>query len=262
MHKNGDSKELKVTISQTRKHSNFTNVDMFWLYGVEDMAMKVVENFLSGIFLRDLVNRINGKGISEGDGVSYLDFTDGLPLDGRPLTRDLEEEQMFPLDYDSMGELNLHPSLRDQEYLQHSSLWGKQFVSGGAGEGSQFLRPEGLKNRQEIKTDSTLPAYCNPPNPCPVGYNEEQGASWILKIQHPTVVIIRVPRIACVTRNTCSTVQIPAESIVDDSMESMDFNRFLQQSMKMNQVFPHKNLVAKSFIPVRKSTNTNPFLTE
>ncbi|KAJ8931325.1 hypothetical protein NQ314_015771 [Rhamnusium bicolor] len=87
-----------------------------------------LDNFLSGIFLRDLVNRINGKGISEGDGVSYLDFTDGLPLDARSLTRDLEEEQMFPLDYDGIGELNIHPSIRDQEYLQHSSLWGKQVL--------------------------------------------------------------------------------------------------------------------------------------
>ncbi|KAJ8931326.1 hypothetical protein NQ314_015772 [Rhamnusium bicolor] len=47
------------------------------------------------------------------------------------------------------------------------------YVSGGAGEGNQLLRPEGLKNKQEVKTDSTLPAYCNPPNPCPVGYSGE-----------------------------------------------------------------------------------------
>lgn len=72
--------------------------------------------------MRDLVNRINGKTISDGDGVSYLDFTDALPLDGRSLSRELEEEQMFPLDYDSMGPLNI----RDQEFMQHSTLWGKQ----------------------------------------------------------------------------------------------------------------------------------------
>lgn len=70
------------------------------------------------------MNRINGKGISEGDGISYLDFTDGLPLDARSLTRDLEEEQL--LDYDGLAEVSLHPSIRDQEYLQHSTLWGKQ----------------------------------------------------------------------------------------------------------------------------------------
>ncbi|KPI96838.1 PREDICTED: neuroendocrine protein 7B2 [Papilio xuthus] len=85
----------------------------------------------------------------------------------------LQHEQ---LDYDSLIEGNPSPSLRDQEYLQHSSLWGHQYVTGGAGEGEQRLQPSGvLPNRQMIKTDAVLPAYCNPPNPCPVGYTEEQG---------------------------------------------------------------------------------------
>jgi len=67
-------------------------------------------------------------------------------------------------------------SIRDQEYLQHSSLFGHQFVAGGAGEGAQRLSPSGaLKNLQEVKTDAVLPAYCDPPNPCPVGYTAEDG---------------------------------------------------------------------------------------
>ena len=45
------------------------------------------------------------------------------------------------------------------------------FTAGGAGEGSQHLRPEGsIKNQQVTKTDGVLPAYCEPPNPCPLGY--------------------------------------------------------------------------------------------
>lgn len=81
-----------------------------------------------GIFLRNLANRINGKDIAEGDGVSYLDFTYGRPLDSRSLSaRAEEEQQLFPLDYDvEAPELNVHPSIRDQEYLQQSNLWGKQ----------------------------------------------------------------------------------------------------------------------------------------
>lgn len=35
------------------------------------------------------------------------------------------------------------------------------------------MRAQGMKNKQEVKTESTLPAYCNPPNPCPVGYTGE-----------------------------------------------------------------------------------------
>jgi hypothetical protein len=32
-----------------------------------------------------------------------------------------------------------------------------------------------MKNSKEAKTDAALPAYCNPPNPCPVGYSAEDG---------------------------------------------------------------------------------------
>lgn len=56
-----------------------------------------------------------------------------------------------------------------------------KYVSGGAGEGVQLLRPEGMKNKQEVKSDSTLPAYCNPPNPCPLGYTGKLLIYLILK---------------------------------------------------------------------------------
>uniref|UniRef100_A0A6M2E0G2 Neuroendocrine protein 7B2 n=1 Tax=Xenopsylla cheopis TaxID=163159 RepID=A0A6M2E0G2_XENCH len=81
-------------------------------------------------------------------------------------------------EYDTLfDEGLLHPSLRDQEYLQHSPLWGQQYMSGGAGEGQQRLKPDGsAMNQQQVKTDN-LPAYCNPPNPCPVGYTEEHGCT-------------------------------------------------------------------------------------
>jgi hypothetical protein len=43
--------------------------------------------------------------------------------------------------------------------------------SGGAGEGRQHLSPSGeIPNRPEVKTDEELPSYCNPPNPCPLGF--------------------------------------------------------------------------------------------
>ena len=62
-------------------------------------------------------------------------------------------------------------SIRDQEFLEHSSLPGHLFMQGGAGEGHQHLKPDGsVANMQVVKTDAILPAYCNPPNPCPPGY--------------------------------------------------------------------------------------------
>jgi hypothetical protein len=49
-------------------------------------------------------------------------------------------------------------------------------LQGGAGEGKQHLKPDGtIKNSKEVKTDAALPAYCNPPNPCPVGYTVDDG---------------------------------------------------------------------------------------
>lgn len=41
--------------------------------------------------------------------------------------KDLEEMQPFPMDYETG---NSNPSLRDQEYLQHSSLWSNQYNTG------------------------------------------------------------------------------------------------------------------------------------
>jgi len=65
---------------------------------------------------------------------------------------------------------------RDMETQSHSSLGeGHQYVQGGAGEGFQHLHPDGsVLNNQEIKSDEDLPAYCNPPNPCPIGYSGEE----------------------------------------------------------------------------------------
>jgi hypothetical protein len=48
------------------------------------------------------------------------------------------------------------------------------FLKGGAG-GSGGLNAKGQKIPTEVKSDSVLPAYCNPPNPCPVGYTADDG---------------------------------------------------------------------------------------
>jgi len=50
---------------------------------------------------------------------------------------------------------------RDPEHMAHSSLQGVHKVAGGTAEGEP--------PKKQVKTDKPLPAYCNPPNPCPVG---------------------------------------------------------------------------------------------
>jgi len=65
---------------------------------------------------------------------------------------------------------------RDAENIPEPVAFGHKLISGGAGEGSQKLRDEeDFQQRQEIKSDNVLPAYCEPPNPCPVGYTAEHG---------------------------------------------------------------------------------------
>lgn len=134
--------------------------------------MNFQDPYISDILLHEIVNRM-GKNLADVAD-SYIE---PMPVKERPsrleliarATKDLEGEQ---LDYDSLlngDNTNSHPSIRDQEYLQHSSLWGHQYVTGGAGEIGQH------HFKYQPKTDATLPAYCNPPNPCPIGYTEEQN---------------------------------------------------------------------------------------
>ncbi|UJR15907.1 hypothetical protein I4U23_002828 [Adineta vaga] len=64
---------------------------------------------------------------------------------------------------------------RDDEQEIHSPIiTGYKYVSGGAGEGQQYLSPTGeIPNHPEVKTDDELPLFCHPPNPCPLGYEDD-----------------------------------------------------------------------------------------
>lgn len=97
---------------------------------------------------------------------------------------DQEDSSSYPLEQDiayadnfennQVADPNQHnPS--EAELESHSSFVnGNQYVSGGAGEGIQHLKPDGaVDNKNEVKSDEDLPAYCNPPNPCPIGYTGE-----------------------------------------------------------------------------------------
>jgi hypothetical protein len=64
---------------------------------------------------------------------------------------------------------------RDAELMERPLSNGAKYMTGGAGEGSQRLHPDGqFEWREQVKTDSSLPAYCQPPNPCPRGYSNEK----------------------------------------------------------------------------------------
>ncbi|XP_071533256.1 uncharacterized protein 7B2 isoform X2 [Panulirus ornatus] len=136
---------------------------------------------LSDAFLREMVARM-GNGLADPSR-DYLDLPpQGLDV---PLGEGMSPRAMkelpgppMPLEYD---ELSLSPSLRDQEYLAHSSLISSVL---GNYEGKMKQRPKpntsGLKSSSSSSSsgsgsDGVLPAYCNPPNPCPLGYTGENG---------------------------------------------------------------------------------------
>lgn len=68
------------------------------------------------------------------------------------------------------GDSHPIPSIRDQEKLQHSSLWSYNAKNDGILKSAQ-TKPQ---YKIRVKNEASLPAYCNPPNPCPVGYTEDQ----------------------------------------------------------------------------------------
>nr|CAG4638050.1 EOG090X0DEG [Chydorus sphaericus] len=70
---------------------------------------------------------------------------------------------------ESMPRERLGLSLRDQEYLKHSSLFSAFRLFGDVAAGVKSTAAPGKNN------ENVLPAYCNPPNPCPIGYTAEDG---------------------------------------------------------------------------------------
>uniref|UniRef100_A0A1B0DHZ3 Neuroendocrine protein 7B2 n=1 Tax=Phlebotomus papatasi TaxID=29031 RepID=A0A1B0DHZ3_PHLPP len=196
------------------------------------LSPSVKDHFFSDALLRELVDRM-GKDLADAAD-SYIDplpVNDQLALMARA-SKDLEAEQM---DYDALLDGNPSPSLRDQEYLQHSTLWGHQYMSGGAGEGPHRVKPQ-------VKTDATLPAYCNPPNPCPVGYTEDQGCQ--LDFEN-TASFSREYQAAqeCMCDGE-HMFDCPGQDQGENRQMDSDIESFLAQQFHTQE---HKNLVAKKF---------------
>jgi len=164
------------------------------------------------------------------------------------VAKEYDVNRRFPsTDYDTLDTM-----IRDQEYLQHSSLWGHQYVAGGAGEGKQRLKPDGsLKNIQEVKTDSVLPAYCNPPNPCPKGYTREDGclesfvntAAFSREYQAAQECMCDTEHMFdCPTSTRDSEINALAQSIQNEGVMNHALDKIMEEFNVRGQ---HKNMVAK-----------------
>ncbi|KAL0113711.1 hypothetical protein PUN28_012678 [Cardiocondyla obscurior] len=118
--------------------------------------------------LRELIDQVGNDFANPSD--SYVEYQE---------EKDKELPMELPADYDNVDTLNPNPSIRDQEYLQHSTLWSHQrFENNKENSNKGYDRhrvQSGLKGFKDEKAENPLPAYCTPPNPCPVGYTSENN---------------------------------------------------------------------------------------
>ncbi|KAM3716216.1 Neuroendocrine protein [Dirofilaria immitis] len=124
------------------------------------------------------------------------------------------------------------------ETIPSPLAFGHKYMTGGAGEGSQLLRPDSnFEEREKVKSDNILPSYCEPPNPCPLGYTAADGC---LEEFENSAEFSRNYQ----ARQTCICDQehmfnCPDKRIDEDLEESL-------QSI-LNDQGIHKSLIAKKF---------------
>ncbi|KAG8041753.1 hypothetical protein G9C98_007057 [Cotesia typhae] len=121
----------------------------------------------SDILLRDIIDHMSKDLAETAD--SYLDYPE-MVRDAEDFEKAKEIPAEMSIDYEEMETLNPNPSIRDHEYLRHSSLVANQRMNDEAGEDRHKVQAAEPKGPKEEKSENTLPAYCTPPNPCPIGY--------------------------------------------------------------------------------------------
>ncbi|KAL6257083.1 hypothetical protein P5V15_012016 [Pogonomyrmex californicus] len=194
------------------------------------------QDLLSDDFLRILVNQL-GNNLNDAD--SYL--SDEYPEKAKELPMEL------PTDYDSMDTLNPNPSIRDQEYLQHSTLWSHRFDDkNNNNKGYNRHRIQsGLKGLKDEKAENPLPAYCTPPNPCPVGYTSENNC---LTDFENTAAFSRDYQSAqdcmCDTEHMleCSNDSGGSNSLSNMHISNSDLNQIVEQFQDENPFFQGEKL--------------------
>nr|CAG4641196.1 EOG090X0DEG [Eulimnadia texana] len=136
------------------------------------------EDVLTSAYLKDLIHQWDAT-----DGDSYLsdsamdnyNYDDIANQADDETEKEYEENKALELLQRSLQQPSL--SIRDQEYLQHSSLFSKMHNSeNNADEFKDSASASKVVAGLNSKTSgAVLPAYCNPPNPCPLGYTAEDG---------------------------------------------------------------------------------------
>ncbi|XP_073989579.1 secretogranin_V domain-containing protein 7B2 isoform X2 [Rhodnius prolixus] len=181
---------------------------------------------------------------------------------GRDLDNYLDEVSTGRLIYpplisrsDKDSDYQDNPIPRDHEYLQHSTLLSGPFLqqqdsNDKATSSLQNINGNSESQQTGSKQDN-LPAYCNPPNPCPIGYSVEDGC---LEDFENTAAFSREYQ----ARQDC---MCDSEHMFDctnprnsDGITQSDLDRLVQQFHVEDE---HKTLVAKKY---HEKKSTNPYL--
>ncbi|GFT67242.1 hypothetical protein NPIL_254292 [Nephila pilipes] len=195
--------------------------------------------------LRDVMSQMGGPEAALGhpglDG--FVDYPNIASNSGSPQLSELKDypERSFEARRDAiLG----RESIRDQEYLEHSNLYGKQSMQGGAGEGFQRLKPDGsIKNVHIVKTDALLPSYCTPVNPCPLGYVADDGcleefentAAFSREYQqHQDCICDSEHMFDCPGATRENEIDTLARSFENEGLTDSRLNRFLQDMEPAN----------------------------
>lgn len=175
------------------------------------------DTYIPDDILRDLIDSFAEEASEEYDDNLFGKLPPSLGF----LARAQKDQTERMMDYDSILErTNPHPSLRDEEHTQHSSLWGYQFMSGGAGEGelsnfTTFIAYTYFCLSYKAQTSSSHKS--KPMQHCQLTVIHQihaqldtpknKDAQMILKIPQVSHVNIRQHRNVCATPNTCLNAQ-------------------------------------------------------
>nr|CAG4642793.1 EOG090X0DEG [Evadne anonyx] len=139
---------------------------------------------LTDAYLRGIMNRFGDKMADVTDG--YLDYA--LPSYDDVLNPEMLED--VEKEYEDVERVRMDPvefhsglSIRDQEFLKHSSLFSHQKQSENDEKMEEKSTAAAAAEKDSTsaasttsaKGDNVLPAYCNPPNPCPIDHSKENG---------------------------------------------------------------------------------------
>ncbi|XP_018395779.1 PREDICTED: uncharacterized protein LOC108774222 isoform X1 [Cyphomyrmex costatus] len=189
-------------------------------------------------FLQELIDQVGNEFVNAPD--SYLEYQEEK-------AKELPME--LPADYDSIDTLNPNPSIRDQEYLQHSTLWGHQRFDNNKNNNDKGYNRHSiqfnLKGLKDEKAENPLPAYCTPPNPCPVGYSSESNC---LTNFENTAAFSRDYQSAqdcmCDTEHMleCSNDSGNSNSLSNMHISSSDISQIIEQFQEENPFFQGEKL--------------------